>query len=169
MKSVPSGETARERRNQWYVGAVAVIALLSLIGNVFLTFDNIRTDNASRNALTQRDDRIIQLEQQHSADIQNESQLLQGLQNLDNGVIIPYVKNLDDALNAICAKSGAGCSISFAPTTTTTTTTTVPPVSHSTSSGATPHSAPAATPAVTPTTAHHPGHSGSAPGHNKHH
>ena len=163
MSGTPIGETAKDRRRQWFVGIVAVVALLAILGNVVLGAALIKiTDDDHTSQLAQQQ-HIVRLEQQHGADIQNSAQLLKNIKAADK-VLAKFAISLINTENAICAK--VGCGTPIPPLFTLTPTTTAPRAPASPPAPATPRVAPGATVTTVP---QGPGHSRSAPGHTKHH
>ena len=81
--TAPTGETAKDRRRQWFVGVMAVVALTAILGCVAFVALLIHTQNADHTASSKQSTKIINLEKQHGADILNESQLLQNIGKAD--------------------------------------------------------------------------------------
>lgn len=104
-------ETRKDRRRQWYVGIGAVIALLSLIGCVLLTFQVHRDQVAiktEQTAVNTKDAQIVKLLEQHSATFQRQAktdaQTKVFLQDL--GILATY---LIESNEAVCVASHAAC------------------------------------------------------------
>jgi hypothetical protein len=171
MNKAPIGETAKDRRNQWYVGIISVIALLSIISTAILTgvLVKVTTDDhaaaakqqatitAQNNQISKQNKKIISLEQQHGSDIANESQLLAGIQR-ENAILAAFAIDLTNTVNAICGVTSCNKPIPPLFTTTTTTTTTPRPVTT-----LTPHVTPATAPPTTTTTVPRHVHGGPVP------
>ncbi len=170
--TAPGGETAKDRRRQWYLGIATVVALLSIMGNVALGATNYRNQQAYNAATANRQHEILGLigavrtEQAHQAARDKEILTLQkevatvidGLPAADT-YLGALARGLEAQIQAVCqAVSARGC-----PPLTPALPTSTPSVSPS----PTGHAAPTSPTTTTTTTVHHPGHGGSAPGYNK--
>ncbi len=101
---IPSPETAKERRWQWYVGIGAVVLLVSALGNVFLNFQ-IRADQQT---IGNKDQQIVTLLHERTATkAQQAKQTQQGVVFLkDLDIFGEFVFKTDAAL---CAVTHATC------------------------------------------------------------